>query len=83
MSKTPFIADQKVHFQQAQFLNGGHGVLGNNSLIIAGKGYIAAHRLGCDHHAGSVGRGVPGHTLQTHSSIDQGANPFIAVIHFL
>ena len=27
---------QKIHFQKAQFLNGGHGVLGHNGIVIPG-----------------------------------------------
>ena len=73
---------QEVHFQQAQLLNGGHGVLGDDGIIVAGQGHIAAHRVSGDHHAGGMGRGVAGHALQLHGGINELAHPLIIFILF-
>ena len=74
---------QKVHFQKTQLFNGGHGILGDDGIVIAGKGYIGADRLRGDHHTGCMGGGVSGHTLQAHGRVDQLANAFVCVVHLL
>ena len=43
---------QEVHFQQAQLLNGGHGVLGDHGVVVFGQGHIVHHGLVGDDHPG-------------------------------
>ena len=73
---------QKVHFQQAQFLDGGHGILGDNGIIVPGQGQIGADRVGGDNHARGMGGGVAGHALQAHGGVDEFFHPLVTVIHF-
>ena len=62
---------QKVHFQQAQLLQGHHGILADHGFVIFRQGYIFVHRLPGDDHAGGVGGGVPGHSLQGPGGVDE------------
>ena len=72
---------QKVHFQKAQLLNGGHGILGHCGIIIFRQGHIGIHRVGGNHHTGGVGGGISGHSLQGHCRINELFHPLILVIH--
>ena len=74
---------QEVHLQKTQFFDGGHGILGDDGIVIPGKGYIRADRLRSNHNTGGVGGGVSGHTLQAHSRIDQLTDTLITVVHLL
>ena len=74
---------QEVHFQKSQFLNGGHGVLGDDRLIIARQRDIGTDRVCGNHDTGSMGGGISGHALQTHCSVDQLTHTLVPIIHFL
>ena len=74
---------QEIHLQQAQFLNGGHGVLGDDGIVISGQGHITTHRLRGDHNTGGVGGSVSGHTFQAHGGVDELFDPVIPIVHFL
>ena len=52
---------QKVHLQKSQFFQSGHGILGDNRLIIFGKRHILFHRVSRNHNARCVGGGVARH----------------------
>ena len=54
---------QKVHFQQSQLFDGGHGILGDHGIVVPGQGDVGIDRLRRDDHARGVGGGVPGHSL--------------------
>ena len=74
---------QKVHFQQPQLFDGGHGVLGDHGIVVPGQGDVGIDRLRRNHHARGVGRRVPGHSLQAHGCVDERFHPLVAVVHFL
>ena len=74
---------QKVHFQKSQLFDGGHGVLGDHGIVVPGQRYIGIDRLRRNDHAGGVGGRVPGHSLQTHSRVDERFYPLVAVVHLL
>ena len=74
---------QKVHFQKAQLLDGGHGILGHDGIIVPGQGNIAAHGIRRNHNTGCMGGGISRHTFQTHGRVDQLPDPGISVVHFL
>ena len=62
---------QKVHFQQTQLLQGHHGILAHDGLVVPGQGDIFIHRTLGDDHAGGVGGGMAGHTLQGPGGVDE------------
>ena len=62
---------QEVHFQKAQFLQGGHHVLADHCVVVFGQGHIVHHRPLGDHHAGGVGGGMAGHPLQGPGGVDE------------
>ena len=74
---------QEVHFEKPQLLDGGHGVLGDDGIVIPGQGHIAANRLGGYHHTGRVGGGIPGHPLQPHGGIHQFFHSGVPIVEFL
>ena len=63
-------------FQEAQLLQSRRRVLGDNSVVIFGKGDVAFHCVVGDDHPGGVGGGVSGHPLhlagQLHQLFDLG-----------
>ena len=71
---------QKVHFQQAQLLNGGHGVLGDRLAVVGGQGDVLIHRALGDHHPGGVGGGVAGHPLDLPGHVHQLLDPLVPVV---
>ena len=74
---------EKVHFQKPQLLQLRHGELADDGLVVSGKGYIVCQRVSGYDDAGSVGRGVPGHSLQAARRIDQHMELLAAVVKFL
>ena len=62
---------QEVHFQQAQLFQCGHDILADHGFVIFRQGYIFVHRLPGDDHAGGVGGGVAGHSLQCPGGVDE------------
>ena len=62
---------EKVHLQQAQRLQRGHGELGGDHLVVGLQGHVVDHRLAGDEHAGRVGGGVAGHALELVRRVDQ------------
>ena len=74
---------QKVHFEQSQLLQGGHGILGDNGIVVGGQRHIVVHRQPGDDHAGSVGGGVAGHALQSLRRVDELLDPAVVLVHLL
>ena len=72
---------EEVHFEQPQFLERGHGELGDHLLIVARKRHIGIHRILGNDHARRVGRSVPRHSLERAGGIDQLAYLRLFVIH--
>ena len=62
---------QEVHFQQAQLFQCGHDILADHGFVIFRQGHIFVHRLPGDDHAGGVGGGVAGHSLQRPGGVDE------------
>ena len=62
---------QKIHLQQAQLLNGGHGVLGDYRVVIFGQRDILHHRPVGNHHPRRVSGGVAGHALHLPGHVKQ------------
>ena len=62
---------QKVHFQQTQLLQGHHGILAHDGLVVPGQGNVFIHWPLGDDHAGGVGGGMAGHTLQGPGGVDE------------
>ncbi len=71
---------QKVHLQKAQLLQGHHGVLADRGLVVPGQGHIGVHRVLGDDHAGGVGGGVAGHSLQGLGGIDELFYPLVPIV---
>ena len=55
---------QKVHFQKPQTLQGAHGVLGGDHVVVGLQGHVLGNGLGGDEHARRMGAGVAGHSFQ-------------------
>ena len=72
---------KEVHLEQAQALDGTHGVLGGDHLIVALQGNVFHHGLAGDQHTGGVGGGVAGHTLQGHGGIDEPLDLILLLVH--
>jgi hypothetical protein len=65
---------QEVHLQQAQLLDRGHFVLGDDRRLVGGaplQGHARDDRVGCDDHAGSVGADASGDALEPLGGVDQ------------
>ena len=71
---------QKVHFQQAQFLQRDHVVLADDGLVVAGQRHIFIHRQAGDDHACGVGGCVAGHALQRLGGVDELLHAGVAVV---
>ena len=73
---------EKVHLQEAQFLEGRHLVLADDGLVVLCQRNILLDGALCDHDAGRVGRGVPGHALQSTGHVDEGMELLVGVVEF-
>ena len=62
---------QKVHLQQAQLLQGHHGVLTDHGVVVFRQGHVGVHGMFRDDHPGGVGGGVAGHPLQGLGGVDE------------
>ena len=62
---------QKVHFQQTQLFQRGHGVLADHGFVIFRQGHIGIHRLPGNHHTGCMGGGMTGGALQLFRRINE------------
>ena len=71
---------QKVHFQQAQLLQRHHGILAHDGFVVPGQGNVFVHRPLGDDHAGGVGGGVPGHSLQGPGGVDELLDPGVLLV---
>ena len=71
---------QKVHFQQAQLLQRHHGILAHDGFVVPGQGNVFVHRPLGDDHAGGVGGGVPGHSLQGPGGVDELVDPGVLLV---
>ena len=72
---------QKIHFEQAQLFQCGHDKLGDHIAVIGSQWHIMIHRFIGDDHTCRMGRGMPGHTLQTACRINQPMHGYIVLIH--
>ena len=72
---------QKVHLQKAQPLDGAHGILGGDDLVVALQGNILHHGLAGNQHARGMGGGVAGHAFQRHGHVDQALHLGLFLIH--
>ena len=72
---------QKVHLEQPQLLNRGHGKLGCGRPVLgAGKGNQILRGLRTDDDARRVDRGVPGQAFQAQAHVDQLVNALVIFI---
>ena len=62
---------QEVHLQKAQLLDGGHGELGDDGVLVPGQGDVVRNGPRRDDYAGGVSGGVAGHALDIPGGIDQ------------
>ena len=60
---------QKVHFQEAQLLQSGHGELGGEDPVVALQGHHRFKGHAGDYHARRMGRGMARQPLQLHGKI--------------
>ena len=74
---------KEVHFEKAQFLDGCHRILGDDGIIVAGKGHIITYRFSSNHNTCRVGGGITGHTLQLPCGVDKQANTLVGIVHLL
>ena len=72
---------QKIHFQQAKFLDGVHGELGGDEIAIAIQRYQIGNGFSRDHHASRMGGRMSGHALERFCRIEQFRNAWILRIH--
>ena len=71
---------QKVHLQQAKLLNGGHGVLGNDHIIVALKRNVTIGGVPGNYHRRRMGGGIPRHPFQPHGRLQKGVGLGIGLI---
>ena len=62
---------QEVHFQQAQTLDGAHGILGGDDIVVALEGDVFHDGFAGDKDARRVGGGVARHAFQGHGGVNQ------------
>ena len=74
---------QEVHLQKAQLLDGSHGVLGDDGIVIARQRHIGIHGIGGNDNTGCMGGGVSGHTLEAACGINKQFDPIIFLVHGL
>ena len=73
---------EKVHLQQAQFLQGGHLVLAHHGLVVLCQGNVVFYGTLGNHDTGGVGRGMPGHAFQRPGHVDEGTELLVGVVEF-
>ena len=71
---------EKIHFQETQFLQDPHGILGGDGIPVEAEGHILAHRLRGDDHPGGMGGRVPRHPLHLAGHLDEFPDLRIALI---
>ena len=65
---------QKIHLEEAQLLQGDHGILADDGVVVLGQGDVVHHRFLGDYHAGGVRGGVPRHPFQLAGGVDELVN---------
>ena len=72
---------QEVHLQKAQLFQRGHHILADHGIVVFRKGNILINRPLGDDHAGGMGGGVAGHSLQGFCGVDELFHLGIGVVH--
>ena len=74
---------EKIHLQKAQLLDGSHGELGHDGVVVASQRHVVRHGIFRNDHAGGVGGGVSGHALQGPGGVDELFHALVAVVKLL
>ena len=74
---------EEVHFQQAQFLQRGHGILRHDRVVVCGERDVIADRQARDDHTCGVGRGVARHSLERTRRVDELLHARVLLVHLL
>ena len=72
---------EKVHFEKAKLLDGRHGKLRDDGLVVARQRHIVADGICRDDDACGVRRGVAGHALEAARRVDELFDALVALDH--